>query len=189
MRFEWTSPYTFPSFWQILKMPRFLANVIDSPGQFRVRSKAGDPMSRTHCRGGIAIAAILVALITARSAEAQHTCPPGAPCGNFCDNTWTGVRYDLMNQAHAAKHLRHAESKLRRDAGQQNSAAVDHDLYRIANLDHRMRVNDWLIRYNSCQELIPYPHRVCLDPFTSAAISNASRPPGVPPISVPWNGR
>ena len=144
-------------------------------------------MSTTHCRGLIATAAILVALFASQTARAQVPCKPGYPCepGGFYNNTLTGVQYDLMNQAHAAKHLRHAESKLNRAAAQQNPAAAARDVRRIARLEHRMMVNDWLTRYNSCQELSPYPHSLCLDPITAAVLSRPSFSAEVAPPYMP----
>ena len=143
-------------------------------------------MSRTLCRGLIATAAILVAMLASQPARAQVPCRPGYPCepGGFYNNTITGVQYDLMNQAHAAKQLRHVESKLSRSAAQHPAAAA-RDVRRIARLEHRMMVNDWLIRYNSCQELTPYPHSLCLDPITAAVLSRPSLSADVAPIYAP----
>lgn len=154
-------------------------------------------MSTTLCRGTIFSGAVLVALLSANPVEAQHCCNQGTPChhrglcepGGLWNNVATGVQYDLLNQEHAAKQLRHAESRLGNDLAQQNQPAASRESFRIARLQHRMRVNDWLIRYNTCQELTPYPNQVCLDPYTRAAIANASRPPGAPPIAVYWNGK
>lgn len=151
-------------------------------------------MSRTHCRGSIATAAILVALLSSRPAEAQVGSRPGATFepGGLYYNLVTGVQYDLINQAKAEQRLQHVQSKLRSDAERQNSVAVDRGVRRIANLNHRIMVDEWLIRYNSCQQLGPYPNSVCLDPITRAAIADVARPQGAPPTPIPcgrWYAR
>jgi hypothetical protein len=135
-------------------------------------------MSRLQCRGPIALAAVVVALLSSRPADAQVVVPgPPRQHGGLLRDLNTGAWYDRANQAHAERCLQHRQEKLRRDAERCDSAAVDYDVRRIDNLQHRIVVDEWLIRKNSCQESGYYPHSVRLDPITYCAIAQYRVPP------------
>ncbi len=96
----------------------------------------------------------------------------------------TGANYDIWNQQHAEKQLQKVQSRLSSDAARQDPAAYSRDSYRAAMLQHRIQVDEWLIRYNLCQQQGPYPRQVCLDPVSRAAIIDVARPPGAPPTRI-----
>jgi hypothetical protein len=146
-------------------------------------------MSKLQCRGSIALAAVAVALLWSRAADAQIGFDPGPPRepGGLCNNLLTGVQYDLVNQAKAEWRLQHVQAKLRRDAERGNSAAVDRDVRRIDNLRYRIVVDEWLIRKNMLCDPGYYPHPLRMDAASCAAIAQAARPAqfSYPPQSVP----
>jgi hypothetical protein len=131
-------------------------------------------MPNVQCRGSIAVAAVVVALLWSRPAAAQVGPPHGY--GGLWSNLVTGTYVDIIDQAKAERRLEHLEAKLRRDAARGNAAAADRDAFRIAKTRFRIGVDEWLIRYNSCQQLGPYPDPICLDPQTRAAIGQYRRP-------------
>jgi hypothetical protein len=135
-------------------------------------------MSRLQCRGSIGLAAVVVALLSSRPADAQVVVP-GSPRqhGGLLRDLTTGAWYDRANQANAERCLQYRQEKLRRDAERGNSVAVDCDVRRIDNLKHRIMVDEWLIRKNSCQEPGYYPYPVRLDPMTYCAIAQYRVPP------------
>lgn len=133
-------------------------------------------MSKFQCRGPIAQAAVVVALLWSRSADAQVAGPPGG----LWNNTVIGVQYELMNQAKAERRLQHLQGKLRRDAEWGNSAAVGRDVRRMDNLKFRIVVDEWLIRKNLLQDPGCYPYPVRLDAISCAAIAQYHRPPQGP---------
>ncbi len=110
-------------------------------------------MSRLQCRGSIAGAAVVVALLSSRPADAQVGVDPGPPRepGGLCNNLLTGVEYDIVNQELAEHRLQHLQAKLRADAERGDMAAVDCDVRRIDNLKYRIAIDEWLIRWNSRQ--------------------------------------
>jgi hypothetical protein len=146
-------------------------------------------MSKLQCRGSIARAAVVVALLWSRPADAQVGFDPGPPRepGGLVNNLVTGVQYDLLNQAKAEGRLQHLQAKLRRDTERGNSAAVDHDVRRIDNLKYRIVVDEWLIRKNSLHNPGCYPYPIRMDAISCAAIAQAARPAPAPypPQSVP----
>jgi hypothetical protein len=137
-------------------------------------------MSRLQCRGSIAGAAFVIALLSSRPADAQVGVDPGPPRehGGLLNNVVTGVEYDIVNQALAEHRLQKLQAKLRRDAERGDTAAVDHDARRIENVKYRIVIDEWLIRWNSRHYPDFYPIRT--DPVSSAAIAQATHPTQVP---------
>ncbi|MGP0062077.1 MAG: hypothetical protein ACLQGP_00560 [Isosphaeraceae bacterium] len=137
-------------------------------------------MSRLQCRGSIAGAVVVVALLWSRPADAQIGVDPGPPRepGGLLNNVLTGVQYDIVNQALAEHRLQKLQAKLRSDAERGDRAAVDCDLRRIDNLKYRIVIDEWLIRWNSRQYPDFYPIRT--DPVSCAAIAQATHPIQVP---------
>ena len=135
-------------------------------------------MSRLQCRGSIALAAVVVALLSSRPADAQVSNDPGPPRqpGGLLNNLVTGVQYDIVNQAKAERRLQYLQAKLRRDAERGHSAAVDRDVRRIENLRYRIVVDEWLIRKNSLCDPGCYPYPLRMDAMSCAAIAQAARP-------------
>ena len=141
---------------------------------------AEECMSRLQCRGSIAGAAVVVALLSSRPADAQVGVDPGPPRepGGLCNNLITGVEYDIVNQKLAEQHLQNLEAKLRRDAERGDMAAVDRDVRWIDNLKYRIAIDEWLIRWNSLQYPGFYPIRT--DAVSCAAIAQATHPTHIP---------
>jgi hypothetical protein len=133
-------------------------------------------MSRLQCRGSIARAAVVIALLSSRPADAQFGVDPGPPRepGGLLNNLVTGAHYDIVNQALAERHLQHLQAKLRRDAERGDNAAVDRDVCCIDNLEYRIAVDEWLIRWNLRQFPGYYPIRT--DAVSRAAIAQAATP-------------
>jgi hypothetical protein len=146
-------------------------------------------MSRLQCRVSIAGAAVVVALLSSRPANAQVGVDPGPPREPRCllNDLVTGVEYDILNQALAEHRLQKLQAKLRRDAERGDAAAVDCDVRRIDNVKYRLVIDEWLIRWNSRQYPDFYPIRT--DPVSRAAIAQATHPTQVPnpqrPVSTP----
>ena len=139
-------------------------------------------MSKLQCRGSIAPAAVVLALLWSSAADAQVGVVPGPPRepGGLLNNLVTGVQYDLVNQAKAERRLQHLQAKLRRDAEGRNSAAVDRDVRRIGNVKYRIVVDEWLIRKNSLLDPGCYPYPIRMDAMSCAAIAQYRRPPQAP---------
>ena len=131
-------------------------------------------MPNLQGRGSIALAAVAVALLWSRPAAAQVGPPHGH--GSLWNNLVIGTTFETMDRAKAERRLEHLEVKLRRDAARGDAAAAERDALRIAKTRFRIGVDEWLIRYNSCQQLGPYPDPICLDPQTRAAIGQYRRP-------------
>jgi hypothetical protein len=136
----------------------------------------GERMFRIEIRSLIAGAAVLVALLSSKAADAQVGVDPGPPRepGGLLNRLITGAEYDVVNQALAEKHLHKLQAKLRRDAERGDMAAVDHDVRRIDNLKYRIAIDEWLIRWNSRQYPCFYPIRT--DAVSRAAIAQAATP-------------
>ena len=137
-------------------------------------------MSRLQCRGSIAGAAVVVALLSSRPADAQVGVDPGPPRepGGLLNALVTGVHYDVVNQALAERRLQNLQAKLRRDAERGDMAAVDCDVCRIDNVKYRIAIDEWLIRWNSRQYPDFYPIRT--DAVSRAAIAQATHPTPAP---------
>ncbi len=133
-------------------------------------------MSRLHCRGSIARAAVVVALLSSRPADAQVGVDPGPPRehGGWLRTCITGVKYDMVNQALAERHLEHLQAKLSRDVERGHNAAVDRDVCCIDNLKYRIVIDEWLIRWNSLEYPGFYPLRT--NAVSRAAIAQAATP-------------
>jgi hypothetical protein len=133
-------------------------------------------MSTLHCRGSIAGAVVVVALLSSRPAVAQIGIDPGPPREprGWCNDLITGVKYDVLNQALAEWHLQHVQAKLSRDAERGDMAAVDCDVRRIENLRYRIVIDEWLIRWNAREYPCFYPIRT--DEVSRAAIAQAATP-------------
>jgi hypothetical protein len=133
-------------------------------------------MSRLQCRGSIARAAVVVALLSSSPADAQVGVDPGPPRESGC--LWnalvTGVQYDIVNQALAERRLQKLQAKLRYDAERGDVAAVDRDVCRIDNVKYRIVIDEWLIRWNSLQNPGFYPIRT--NAVSRAAIAQATHP-------------
>jgi hypothetical protein len=133
-------------------------------------------MSRFQCRGSIAGAAVLVALLSSKPADAQIGVDPGPPRerGGFCHNVIIGVEYDIVNQALAEHRLQKLQAKIMADAERGDIAGLDCDVSRIEKLKYRVAIDEWLIRWNSRQYPCFYPIRT--DPVSLAAIAQAASP-------------
>jgi hypothetical protein len=133
-------------------------------------------MSRLQCRVLIAGVAVVVALLSSRSADAQVGVDPGPPREprGLCNDLITGVKYDVVNQALAEHRLQKLQAKLRRDAERGDIAAVECDVRRIDNVKYRIVIDEWLIRWNARQYPDFYPIRT--DPVSLAAIAQAAHP-------------
>jgi hypothetical protein len=144
-------------------------------------------MSTLQCRGSIALAAVVVALLSSRPADAQVGVDPGPPreSGGLVNRVVTGVSYDIVNQGLAEHRLQNRQAKLRRDAERGDAAAVDRDLCRINDLKYRIAMDEWLIRWNSLQN--PGFYAIRPDPVSRAAIAQATHPipTPYPPQTVP----
>ena len=133
-------------------------------------------MSRLQSRGSIALAAMMVALLSSRDAHSQVGVDPGPPRipGSLWHTVVSGAQYDIVNQKLAEHRLPKLQAKLRRDAERGHSAAVSCDLCRIDNLRYRIVIDEWLIRWNMRQYPDFYPVRT--DPVSAAAIAQAAHP-------------
>jgi hypothetical protein len=153
-------------------------------------SMAEECMSRLQCRVLIAGAAVVVALLSSRPADAQVGVDPGPPRepGGLLNALVTGAQYDIVNEALAEHRLQKLQAKLRRDAERDDIAAVDRDVRRIDNVKYRIAIHEWLIRWNSRQYPDFYPIRT--DAVSRAAIAQATHPTPVPypPQYVPTPG-
>jgi hypothetical protein len=148
---------------------------------------AEECMSRLQCRGSIAGAAVVIALLSSRAAEAQVGVDPGPPRehGGLVNDLVSGVKYDIVNKELAEHRLQKLQAKLRRDAERGDMAAVDHDARRIDNVKYRIVMDEWLIRWNLRQYPDFYPIRT--DPVSRVAIAQATHPTPspFPPQYVP----
>lgn len=133
-------------------------------------------MSRLQCRGSIAQAALVVALLSLRPADAQVIVDPGSPRepGGLLNNLVTGVQYDIVNQAVAERRVQQLEAKLRRDTERGDRASADRDVRWIERYRFRIAVDEWLIRKNSLVDPGCYP--LLIDPCSRAAIAESTRP-------------
>jgi hypothetical protein len=134
-------------------------------------------MFRLQCRGSIAGAAVVVALLSSRPADAQVVgVDPGPPREHrtLCRDVITGAEYDVLNVAGAEHRLQNLQAKLRRDSELGDTAAVDHDLHRIDNVRYRIAIHEWLVRWNSREYPCFYPIRT--DEVSCAAIAQAVHP-------------
>ncbi len=147
-------------------------------------------MSRLQCRRSIAGAAVVVALLWSRPADAQIGVDPGPPRepGGLCNNLITGAEYDIVNVALAEHRLQKLQAKLRSDAERGDMAAVDCDVRQIDNVMYRIAIHEWLIRWNSRHYPDFYPIRT--DAVSWAAIAQATHPTPAPypPQYVPTPG-
>ena len=133
-------------------------------------------MSRRQCRGSIAGAVVLVALLSSRPAHAQIGVDPGPPREPTCclNRVIIGAEYDIVNKAMARHRLDYLQAKLRRHAEQGNMTAADCDARRIDKVEYRIVIDEWLIRWNMRQYPDFYPIRT--DPVSCAAIAQATHP-------------
>jgi hypothetical protein len=141
-----------------------------------MESMAEACMSRLQCRGSIAGVAVVVILLWSRPADAQIGVDPGPPREppGFCRDVITGAEYDIVNVAMAQHRLEYLQAKLRSDAELGDIAAADDDARRIANVQYRIAIHEWLIRWNSRQYPCFYP--IWTDPCSAAAIAQAAHP-------------
>ncbi len=135
-------------------------------------------MSRIQYRGSIALGAVLVALLSTRAVDAQVSIDPRAPRepGGLVNNIITGVQYDIVNQRLAERRLQFLQAKLRHDAERGNAAAVERDKRRIDNVMTRIRMDEWLIRWNSLEYPCFYPLPIRTDPATCSVIAQMTQP-------------
>ena len=117
-------------------------------------------MSRFQRRSSVAFASVVVALLSSRAADAQ----PYKPCepryyGGMPNIGTSGAQYERADRAKAEWHLRSLRAKVCRDAERGDRCAVDRDAQRIENQQHRIAVDEWLIRKQTCQYPGYYPVR------------------------------
>lgn len=138
-------------------------------------------MFRIQSRGSIALAAVVVALLSSKRADAQLVIGPGPAWQTLGANNplFTGAKYDMVNQSLAEWHLECAQAKLSRDAGRGRTAAAQRDARRIEQLKFRIAADQWLIRKNLTQEPGFYPSLI--DTISLEAIAQAGRP-APPPV-------
>lgn len=141
-------------------------------------------MSRLQCRGPIVRAAVVVALLASRPVSAQGLVGqglvvPGPRQVGSSPNSFSGVQYDIANQAKAERRLQNLRAKLCRDSERGNSAAVGRDERQINYTRYRIAVDEWLIRKNRFQDPGYYP--IQTDSLSCAAIAQAASPPQFPP--------
>ncbi len=148
-------------------------------------------MSRLQCRSSIAGAVVVIALFSSRPADAQVGIDPGPPreCQDLGNRLITGAQYDIINQKLAVKQLEKMRAKLSYDSQAGDIAAVEHDKRRIGNLEYRIAMDEWLIRWNLRQ--YPNFYTIRTDPVSCAAIAQATHtiprpyPPQYAPLSMP----
>jgi hypothetical protein len=141
-------------------------------------------MSSLQCRGSLARASFMVAMLASMVADTQAVAQGPAPKRGVWMDDWLhvletgyiGYKYDIVNQALAEKHVQKLQAKLARDTEGGDKAAADRDAYRINNLKYRIVVDEWLIRKNCLMDPGPYPRALRLDHITCAAIADAARP-------------
>lgn len=147
-------------------------------------------MSLLQYRGLIARAAVVVALLSSRPADAQVVVAPApGPVQQDCGLLSAyipGVRIwpEVMGKAKAERCLQYLQAKYRRDAARGDLAAVDRDLCQIDQVAYRISINEWLIQKNLNQQPCFSPHPVPIDCLSRAAIADAARPPEAP--YPPW---
>src|SRR3954447_4281843 len=133
---------------------------------------AEEGMCRLQCRGSIARAAIVVALLSSRAADAQGVFDPGPTQAHgyqwYVKNS--GVQLELSHQAKAERRLQKLEAKLGQDAGRGDADAVDCDARRIDNARFWIAVDEWLIRKHLLLDPGYYPIRLVDVPCTTYAI-------------------
>ena len=139
-------------------------------------------MSKLQFRGSIAGAAIMIALFSSSSADAQvsESSPTGQP-DDLYTRVITGVQYEIVNQAKAQQRLVRLQEKLQRDRQGGNPAAVDRDVLWLDRTRYRMAVNCWLIRKNSLLDPGYYPIRT--DEMSAFYINQVASPPQGFPVS------
>lgn len=152
--------------------------VVDSHWRSRRDSTAERLMLHIRGRGLITQAAVVIALLGSRTVVAQVVAPRGH--GGLVNNLVTGASFEIVDQAKAERRLQHLEAKLRHDTARGNAAAAERDAYRVHRTRFRIGVDEWLIRYNTCQQLGPYPTPLRLDPVTCAALAHYHRPSYAP---------
>lgn len=138
-------------------------------------------MSRLPYRGSIALAAVVVVLLTSRPADAQVGGPgPPRQHGGFMRGLIVGAWVDRADKSSAEWHLEHRQAKLRRDAERGNAVAADRDVRRIDRLQNRIEIDEWLLQKNlyDCTGYYPFPVR--LDRQTYCAIGQYHTPPRPP---------
>ena len=117
-------------------------------------------MSQFQRRGSIALASVTVALLSSRSVDAQvyKPCQPQYYEGRA--NIWaSGIQHERADRAKAEWHLQRLWVKQCRDAERGDRCAVDLDSRRIENQQHRIAVDEWLIRKHMLQDPGYYPIR------------------------------
>jgi hypothetical protein len=134
-------------------------------------------MLKLQGRSSMAAAALTLILISSTPAAAQFRAPRER--GGLLNNLVTGAAFEIMDQAKAERRLQRLEARF--DPAVGNAAVEDHNIRKIDRTRFRIRVDEWLIRYNTCQELTPYPNPLCLDPQTRAAIGQYRYPAFGPP--------
>jgi hypothetical protein len=137
-------------------------------------------MSSLLCRGSIAAAAVLVALLSSKPVAAQIGVDPGPPRERrtLCRDIITGAEYDVVNVAMAQHRLEYFQAKLMRDSEQGDTAAVEDDILRIQKVKYRIAMHEWLVLWNSRQYPCFYPIRT--DECSLEAIAQATHPTFVP---------
>lgn len=135
-------------------------------------------MFHPRCRGLAVGTAVLVVLMGSRAADAQHA-PPREP-GGVIHNLASGASFEIVDMKKAESRLQHLDAKLQRHTAHGNMAAAQHDVQKIRRTRFRLGVDEWLLRYNTCQQLGPYPRPLELDPITCAALAHYHGPAFTP---------
>ena len=171
-----TLPPQTPISSEVAENSRRFSRVEGSLRRSRRDSMAEECMFRLQCRGSIAGAAVMVALLCARPANAQVGVDPGPPRepGGLCRALITGAEYDIVNLALAEHRLQYLQAKLTLDAERGDKAAVDRDVHLIDKVKYRMAIHEWLVRWNSREYARFYPIRT--DAVSAAAIAQAAHP-------------
>lgn len=121
----------------------------------------------------------MIVLLSSRPASATEGNPYAhQEHKNFFNSVITGVKYDVVNQALAEHRLKYLQAKLKRDTERGATAAVKRDLWHIDYTRYRITMDEWLIRWNSCQHYDFYPIRT--GPETRAVIAQVASPSRVP---------
>jgi hypothetical protein len=113
-------------------------------------------MSMLQRRCSIALATIVVGLLSSRGAEAQFNYPP-SPTGpplNFFYLLNTRLWWEGADKVHAEHKLQ----KLQAGVAPGYCYASDHESRRINNLMHRVAVDQWLCRKGLLQDPGCYPY-------------------------------
>jgi hypothetical protein len=139
-------------------------------------------MSTIQCRGSIALATVVVALLSSGAADAQVIDRGPLPHpANLWNVNYPGPLVEIVDQKKAERRLQRLQARLGLDTQRGDSVAVARDVYRIEVAKHRISMDEWLIQKNTDHEPCFSPYPFPLDAMSCIAIADARRPPGAPP--------